>query len=60
MNRFEVGIHPNIKERMFVRQYASYVDLYDAAVNVERVTKEKNNYYNEQRGNKRKGDQWGD
>ena len=35
MNCFEAGLHPNIKERMSVRQYASYEDLYNTAVNVE-------------------------
>ena len=56
MNRFEAGLNPTIKERMSVRQYASYVDLYDTAVNVERVMKEWSNYFNEQLGTKRKGD----
>ena len=45
MNSFEAGLHPNIKDRMFVRKYASYEDLYDTAVNVEQVMKEKNDYY---------------
>jgi len=44
---------------MSVRQYASYVDLYDTVVNVERVMKERNNYFNEQRGTKREGDNQG-
>ena len=48
MNRFEAGCNPNIKERMSVRQYTFYVDLYDIAVNVERVLKERSNYFNEQ------------
>ena len=56
MNRFEAGLNSTIKERMPIRQYASYVDLYDAAVNVERAMKERSNYFNEQRGTKRKGD----
>jgi len=43
---------------MFVCQYASYVDLYDATINVERAMKERSNYFNEQRGTKRKGDKW--
>ena len=34
MNRIEAGLNPTIKERMSVRQYASYVDLYDTAINV--------------------------
>ena len=40
MNRFEAGLNPTIKERMLVRQYVSYVDLYDTAVKVERTMKE--------------------
>ena len=55
MNRFEAELNPTIKERMSIRQYASYIDLYDTAVNVERTMKERNNYFNEQRGTKRKG-----
>jgi len=35
MNLFEAGLNPTIKERMSVRQYTSYIDLYDNAVNVE-------------------------
>ena len=42
MNCFETGLNPNLKERMSVHQYVSYEDLYDTAVNVERVMKEKN------------------
>ena len=53
MNRFEARLNPTIKERMSVRQYISYVDLYDTAVNVERAMKEESNYFNEQRGVKR-------
>jgi len=34
--------------------------MYDIAVNVERTTKEKNEFYNEQQGMKRSGDQRGD
>ena len=56
MSRFEAGLNPTIKERMSVCQYASYVDLYDTAVNVERAMKERSSYFNEQRGAKRKGD----
>jgi len=59
MNRFEAGLNPTIKERMSVRQYASYVDLYDTAINVERAMKERSQYFNEQRGTKRKGDNRG-
>jgi len=40
MNRFEVGLNPTIKERMSVRQYTSYVNLYNTAVNGERAMKE--------------------
>jgi len=57
INRFKAGLNLGIKERMSVRQYASYVDLYDTAVNVERVMKERSNYFNEQHEIKRKGDQ---
>jgi len=42
---------------MFVCQYTFYVDLYETAVFVERTMKEKNDYFNEQCGIKRKGDQ---
>ena len=55
MNRFEVGLNPNLKERMSVRHYVSYEDLYDTSMNVEREMKEKNEYYSQQWGNKRKG-----
>jgi len=57
MNWFEVGLNPTIKERMSVRQYTSFMDLYDITANVERAVKERNNYFNGQRGFKRKGDQ---
>ena len=57
MNRFEVILNPNIKERMLVHQYTTYVDLYDTTVNVERVKKERSNYFNEQCRIKRKEDQ---
>ena len=56
MNYFEAGLNPDIKERMSVRQYTSYVDLYDTAVNVERAMKEKINYFNGQHGIKRDED----
>ena len=59
MNRFKTWLNPTIKERMSVRQCASYVDLYDTAVNVERAMKERNKYFNKQRGTKRKGDNRG-
>jgi len=48
MNQFEVRLNPTIKERISVHQYTSYVDLYDTMVNVERVMKERSNYFNEQ------------
>jgi len=41
MNCFRVRLNPNIKERLSVRQYTSYVDLYDTVVNVERAMKGK-------------------
>jgi len=41
---------PNLKERMSIRQYTSYEDMYDTTVKVERVMKEKNEFYNEQWG----------
>jgi len=47
MNRFEAGLNPTIKERMSVRQYTSYVDLYDTTVNIERAMKELSNYFHE-------------
>jgi len=56
MNQFEARLNPTVKEKMSVHQYASYVHLYDTAVNVERVMKERSNYFNEQRGTKGKGD----
>jgi len=59
MNRFEVGLNLTIKERILVRQYTSYVDLYDNAVHVKRAMKEQNNYFNEWKGTKRKGDNRG-
>ena len=57
MNRFKDGLNPSIKERMVVCQYTSYVDLYDTEVNMERVMKERNICFNEQRRIKRKRDQ---
>ena len=33
MNRFEARLNPTIKQRMSVRQYTSYVNLYDTAAN---------------------------
>ena len=57
MNRFKAGLNPDIKGRMSVCQYTSYVDLYDTAVNVERAMNERNNCFNEQHGIKRKEDQ---
>ena len=57
MNRFEVELNRDIKERMSVRQYTSYMDLCGTAVNVEKVMKERNYHFNEQRGIKRKEDQ---
>ena len=50
MDRFEARLNPTIKERMSIRQYTSYVDLYDTAINVERALKERSNYFNEQQG----------
>ena len=57
MNHFEARLNLDIKERMLARQYTSYVDLYDTAMNVERAIKERNNYFNEQCRIKRKEDQ---
>ena len=57
MNHFEVRLNPSLKERMLVRHYTSYEDMYDTTVNVERAMKEKNEFYNEQRRVKRSGDQ---
>jgi len=47
MNRFEAGLNPASKERMSVRQYTTYVDLYNTAINMERAMKERNNHFNE-------------
>ena len=59
MNRFEAGLNPTIKKRMSERQSTFCVDLCDPAVNVERTMKEMSNYFNEQWGVKRKGDNRG-
>jgi len=59
MNQFEAGLNPTIKERMSVRQYAFYVDLYETVVNVESAMKERRNDFNERWGTKRKGDNRG-
>jgi len=59
MNRFEDGLNPTIRERMWVRQYTSYIDLYDTTINVEKAMKEWSNYFNEDWGVKRKGDSRG-
>ena len=59
MNQFKAGLNPGIKEKMSIRHYTLYEDMYDAAVNVENVTKEKNEFSNEQRGMKRSADQRG-
>ena len=58
-NWFEARLNPNIKERMLVHHYTSYIDLYNTAINVERAMKEKSNYFNEQREVKREGDNSG-
>jgi len=55
MNRFEAKFNPGIKEKMSVRHYTSYENMYDTMVNIEKATKEKNEFYNEQRGMKRSG-----
>ena len=59
MKRSEAELNPTINERMLVWQYTSYVDLYNTAVNVEWAMKEGSNYFNEQQGTKRKGDNRG-
>jgi len=41
---------------MVVLHYTLYEDMYDTGVNMERVTKEKNEFYNEQQGMKGSGD----
>ena len=55
MNCYETRLNPNLKERMSVHQYTSYKDMYDTTVNMERMIKEKNEFYIDQRGKKRKG-----
>ena len=35
MNRFERGLNLDLKERMSMRQYVSYKDLYDTTMNVK-------------------------
>jgi len=59
MNRFKAKLNPGIKEKMLVLDYTSYEDKYDTGVNIERATREKNEFYNEQQGMKRSGDQCG-
>jgi len=44
---------------MSVRHYTSYIDLYDTPINIERAMKERSNYFNEQRGVKKKEDNRG-
>jgi len=56
MNRFEAGLNPRLKEKMSVRHYTLYEDIYDTTVNVERAIKKTNEFYNDQRGIKRCGD----
>jgi len=41
---------------MSVRNYPSDEDMYDTSVNMERASKEMNEFYNEQLGMKRSGD----
>jgi len=47
MNYLEVGLNPNINERIFVHQNTAYMGLYDTATNVDRVMKKRNNYFSE-------------
>ena len=47
MNRFKARLNLDIKKRMSMCQYASYVDLYNTTVNMERAMREWNNYFNE-------------
>jgi len=47
MNRFEVGINLSLKERISVWHYTLYEDMYDTTVNMERVMKQTNKFYNE-------------
>jgi len=44
---------------MSAQHYTSYEDMYDTMVNVERETKEKNEFYNKQQRMKRSGDHYG-
>ena len=57
MNQFRAGLNPGLKEKMAVRHYTLYEDMYDITVNVEKATKEKKEFYNEHRSMKRSGDQ---
>ena len=57
MKSFGIEPNPNLKERMPVRQYIYYEDIYDTTVNVERVMKVKNEYYNKQWRNQMRGEQ---
>ena len=43
MNRFEAGLNPRLKEKMSVRHYTLYEDIYDTMVNVERATRKRMN-----------------
>jgi len=44
MNRFEVGVNPNLKEQTSVRHYNSYEDMYDTPINVERAMKQRSEF----------------
>jgi len=57
MNLFRAKLNPELKEKIAVQHYTSYEDMYGTAVNVEKATKEKNEFYNEHRSMKRSGDQ---
>jgi len=57
INWFEAGLNPGLKEKMSVWHYTSYEDMYNIVVNVERVTKENNKFYNEQQEMKTTGEQ---
>ena len=59
MNRFEARLNPDIKERMSLCQYTSYLDWYGTTVNMEMAMKERNDYFNEQHEIKRKENQRG-
>ena len=56
MNHFVAGVNRSPKEWTSIQYYASYKDMNDIAINVEKVMKERNELYNEQRGVKRSGD----